>query len=146
VIADRSLLAWAATSLLCSAGWASDEAVQPGAYEITAQTVMPHLEENLRYATTRERRCVRSHEPDAVFPVLQHQSLAGCALSGESRRGDTIHYLLVCERPDAASGTAWLSPRPGRVVGILEVKMGGKNMTFAQRIEATRRGECQPAR
>lgn len=68
---------------------------------------MPNLEENLRYATTRERRCLHAHEP--------------------------------------ASGAASLEGAPERVTGILEVKMGGKNMTFAQRVEAVRRGECEPA-
>jgi len=30
-------------------------------------------------------------------------------------------------------------------VGVLEVTMGGKNMTFSQRIEAARQGECELA-
>jgi len=34
---------------------------------------------------------------------------------------------------------------PGRIVGVLEVTMGGKNMTFSQRVEAARRGECELA-
>ena len=130
------------TSLLGAAAWAAGEAVEPGAYEITAQTVMPHLEENLRYATTRERRCLRAHELSSVFPILHHQSLEGCKLGDESRRGDTIRYLLVCASPQVATGVARLDAGAGRVAGILEIKMGGKNMTFAQRIEAVRQGEC----
>jgi len=106
---------------------------------------MPNLEENLRYATTRERRCLHAHELASVFPVLQHPSLEGCRLAEESRRGDAIRYRLVCASPGVATGAAWLEGGPGRVAGVLEVKMGGKNMTFAQRIEALRRGECEPA-
>jgi hypothetical protein len=134
-----------AASLLCTAAWASDEAFQPATYEITAQTVMPHLEESLRYATTRERRCLRRHELSSVFPILRHHSLEGCNLVDERSHGDTIHYLLVCQRPEVASGSARLNLDPGRIMGALEIKMGGKNMTFGQRIEATRQGECQPA-
>jgi hypothetical protein len=37
-----------------------------------------------------------------------------------------------------------LNAGPGRVAGVLEIKMGGKNMTFAQRIAAVRQGECEP--
>ncbi len=133
-----------AASWLCTAAWALDEAVQPGTYEITVQIVMPHLEENLRYATTRERRCLRGHELSSVFPILHHPSLAGCKLDDESRRGNTIRYLLVCASPQVATGVARLDARPGRVAGILQIKMGGKNMTFAQRIEAVRQGECDP--
>ncbi len=144
VVAPCTVLRIAAL-LLCSAVWASDEAVEPGTYEITAQIVMPNLEENLRYATTRERRCLRSHELSSVFPVLHHQSLKGCELGNESRHGDTIRYLLVCQSPQVATGAARLQAGPGRITGILEIKMGGKNMTFSQRIEAARQGECELA-
>ena len=133
-----------AASWLCTAAWALDEAVRPGTYEITVQTVMPHLEENLRYATTRERRCLRARELSSVFPILHHPSLEGCNLDSERRRGDTIRYRLVCASPQVATGTARLGAGPGRIAGVLEIKMGGKNMTFAQRIEAVRQGECEP--
>jgi hypothetical protein len=134
-----------AASLLCTVAWASDDVFQPGTYEITVQTVMPHLEENLRYATTRERRCLLSRELSALFPILRHESLQGCSLASESRRGETTRYLLVCRRPEVASGSAQLNAGPGRISGALEIKMGGKNMTFGQRSDATRQGECRPA-
>jgi hypothetical protein len=133
-----------AASLLCAVAWASGEAVEPGIYEIVAEIAMPHLEENLRYATTRERRCLHGHELSSVFPILHHQSLEGCKLGDESRRDNTIRYLLVCASPQVATGVARLDASPGRVAGVLEIKMGGKNMTFAQRIAAVRQGECEP--
>ena len=134
-----------AASWLCTAAWALDEAVQPGTYEITVQIVMPHLEENLRYATTRERRCLRSYELPPVFPVLDHPSLHGCKLGDERRSGDTIRYLLGCESPQVATGSARVDLAAGRIAGVLEITMGGKNMTFSQRIEAARQGECERA-
>ena len=105
---------------------------------------MPHLEESLRYATTRERRCLRGDELASIFPILQHPSLEGCKLGGERRRGGTIRYRLVCASPQVASGAARLDEGPGRIAGTLEIKMGGKNMTFAQRVEAVRQGACEP--
>lgn len=130
--------------MLCTIAWAGI-AAGPGAYDITARTEMPHLEESLRYAATREHRCLHAHELASVFPVLQHPSLEGCKLAEESRHGDAIRYLLVCASPEVATGAAWLDGGADRVAGLLEVKMGGKNMTFAQRVEAVRRGECEPA-
>lgn len=130
--------------MLCTIAWAGN-AAEPSAYDITVRTDMPNLEESLRYATTRERRCLGAHELASVFPVLQHPSLEGCKLAEEGRHGDTIRYRLVCASPEVATGAASLDGGPDRVAGILEVKMGGKNMTFAQRIEAVRRGECAPA-
>ena len=128
--------------LIAAAVWASDEAIQPGIYEITARIEMPHLDDNLRSSTTRERHCLSGHEPSSVFPILQHESLAGCRLGEENRGGSTVRYRLVCQNPQAASGTARLDSGPGRIAGVLEVKMGGKNMTFSQRVEATRLGAC----
>jgi uncharacterized protein DUF3617 len=132
----------AAASLLCAALWASDEALVPGTYEITARTVMPHLEENLRYATTRERRCLRGEELASVFPILRHHSLEGCKLGAETRSGGTIRYVLACASPQVATGAARLDAAPDRIIGNLEIKMGGKNMTFSQRIDAVRHGDC----
>ena len=132
----------AAASLLCAATWASGEAVAPGTYEITAQVVMPHLEENLRYATTRERRCLRNDELASVFPILRHHSLEGCKLGAETRLGGTIRYVLACASPQVATGAARLDAASGRITGTLEIKMGGKNMTFSQRIDAVRHGDC----
>jgi len=130
--------------LLCTAAWTPVDAVEPGTYEITASTVMPHLEENLRYATTRERRCLRGHELSSVFPILHHPSLAGCKLGDERRRGSAVRYRLACASPQVATGSARLDAGPRRIAGTLEIKMGGKNMIFAQRIEAVRQGECEP--
>jgi len=132
----------AAVWLLCAASWASGEALAPGTYEITAQVVMPHLEENLRYATTRERRCLRGDELASVFPILRHHSLEGCKLGAETRSGGTIRYVLACASPQVATGAARLDAASGRITGTLEIKMGGKNMTFSQRIEALRQGDC----
>lgn len=133
-----------AASLLCAAAWASDEALAPGTYDITARTLMPHLEENLRYATTRERRCLRPHDLASLFPILRHHSLEGCKLGAETRRGTTILYALTCATPQVATGNARLDTAAGRISGSLEIKMGGKNMTFSERIDAVRRGDCAP--
>ena len=105
---------------------------------------MPHLEESLRYAVTHERRCLRADELASAFPILRHPSLAGCALGNARRHGHTIRYRLACASPEVATGNARLDEGPGRIAGILKVKMGGKSMTFSQRMEAVRQGECEP--
>jgi hypothetical protein len=132
-----------AASLLCSAACATSYAGVPGVYEITARTVMPHLEENLRYATTREQRCVQLGELAALFPILRHPSLEGCHLDEERRHDSSIRYRLVCASPQVAIGTARLEAAGKRIAGSLEVKMGGKNMTFSQHIEAVRQRDCE---
>jgi hypothetical protein len=51
-------------------------------------------------------------------------------------------FLLQCQNPEAASGVARLTMQPHEFHGLLEVKMGGKNMTLSQRITAPRLGPC----
>jgi hypothetical protein len=144
---SRRLSRRIAASLLgaaCASGYAGEPGLEePGLYEIIAQTVMPHLEENLRYATIREQRCLQP-EPAALFPILRHPSLDGCRLDDERRSGTRVAYRLVCANVETASGSARLDAAGGRVAGTLEVKMGGKNMTFHQRIEAVRLRDCDP--
>jgi hypothetical protein len=129
-------------SLLGAAAWTPSEAVPPGIYEISTQTLMPHLEENLRYARTLERRCIRDHGLSDFFPILRQQSLNGCKLAAGNRRGNAIYYPLVCDGSNGTTGTAQLHADVDGIKGVLEIKMGGKNMTFSQRIEAKRQGDC----
>jgi len=137
----RSILS-VTISLLGAAAWTQSAAVPPGIYEISAQTLMPHLEENLRYARTLERRCIRHHAATDFFPILRQQSLNGCKLAAGNRRGDAIYYPLVCDGSNGTTGTAQVHADADRVKGVLEIKMGGKNMTFSQRIAAKREGAC----
>ena len=119
--------------------------VTPGVYDVTAETVLPHLEESLRYATTRTQRCLGTQDATALFPLLRHAAFAGCALTAREARGEQEFYVLACANPQAATGTATFSNTPTMLVGVLELKMGGKNMTLSQRIHGPRVRACDPA-
>ena len=120
----------------------ASEMIPPGMYEIITEIVMPHLEENLRYATTREKRCLSHQELASFFPVLGHISLQGCKLDKENRDGGTVSYLLNCASGNETTGGAQWHLDDNQIRGTLAVKLGGKNMTFSQRITAKRVGEC----
>jgi hypothetical protein len=113
-------------------------------YDVTVETGMPHLEENLRYAITRTEQCLARQDLDSVFPVLQHSSLAGCKLREQSSDGDTLTYALVCNGSSGTTGTATWRIGEQVIHGTLEVKLGGKNMTFFQRVTGKLIGECPP--
>lgn len=132
--------------LLGVGAWTTSEAVTPGMYEISTEMLMPHLEDNLRYARTRERRCIRDHAVSDFFPILRHESLNGCTLAAGTESGAVIYYPLVCDGSNGTTGTAQLQGDAGRVAGELAIRMGGKNMTFSQRIEAKREGDCDSQR
>ncbi len=120
----------------------ASESVSPGVYEVTTETGMPHLEENLRYAITRDKRCLSQQELFSAFPILGHQSLKGCKLDKESHHEDTVSYFLICDGGNGTTGTARWHLGADLIKGTLDVKLGGKNMTFYQRITAKPLGEC----
>lgn len=111
-------------------------------YEVVTETGMPHLEENLRYAVTRENRCLTDQDLVSAFPILKHPSLADCKLQHERRDAPVDSYLLVCQGSHGTTGNAdWRVSEQLRV-GQLNVKLGGKNMTFFQRVTAKPLGQC----
>lgn len=114
-------------------------------YEVIAETGMPHLDENLRYAVTRENRCLTGEELASAFPILESASLADCKLRHERRHGDVVSYLLVCNSGHGTTGTATWRLGEQLMVGTLNVKLGGKNMTFFQRVTAKSLGQCPAA-
>lgn len=106
-------------------------------YAITTETGMPHLEESLRYAVRREMRCLDPHDLSAVFWMLDDVSLQDCRLVKAAQARDSARYDLLCTGGHGTSGTARWDIQPGRLRGTLDVKLGGKNMTFHQRVVAT---------
>ncbi len=121
--------------------WGGELAITPGTYDIEAQTVMPHLEE-MRRISTHETRCLDGERLTAIFPVLRQRAFTGCTLGYETPRGERFEYVLVCQSARVATGTALIDAAATRIAGDLQVKMGGKNMTFSQHVEAVRRGAC----
>ena len=103
-------------------------------YELTIETSMPHLEENLRYAVSLERRCLSRDELLRAFPALEHPSHKGCKLNDN---------VLACEgKTQQTTGYAQWRFEERRISGTLSVQLGGKNMTFTQRITAVPLGSC----
>ena len=116
--------------------------VRPGVYRITTETVLPHLEESLRYATTLTEPCLGTQEVSSLFPLLRHATFAGCVLTDGEFSGEQSVYVLACRNPQAASGTATLSTDGGTLIGVLQLKIGGKNMTLSQRARGPRVRAC----
>jgi hypothetical protein len=111
-------------------------------YEVITETGMPHLEDNLRYAVTRENRCLTDEELPSAFPILKSASLADCKLQREGPHSDDASYLLVCDGGHGTTGSASWHVGERSIVGTLKVKLGGKNMTFFQRVTAKPLGRC----
>ena len=130
-----------AATLIHSLARASDRTA-PRMYEVITETGMPHLEENLRYTITHEKRCLGHDDLASAFPVLTHSALKGCTLVDETRRDDVLSFLLVCEGGHGTTGHATWRIGEHRISGQLNVRLGGKNLTFYQRVTGTPLGTC----
>lgn len=108
-----------------------------GRYRLASQMQMPHLEE-MRRQVAHLTRCIADDDLRALFPVLDQPALRGCALGFPRALAKGMHYSLVCQSARVASGTADVERTRRGVIGMLRIKMGGKNMTFTQRVEAER--------
>jgi hypothetical protein len=111
-------------------------------YEVTIETVMPHLEENLRYTTTHAKNCITLESLATLFPILDHPVLMGCKLGAEARQADSVSYRLVCSGGHGTTGNALWQLGGDQIRGRLDVKLGGKNMTFSQSVTAKPLGPC----
>ena len=130
-------------AMLCASAFASPIVLNSGTYEITAETLMPNLEENLRYAISHHRQCLGTQDVTTLFPILRHETFTGCVLVDDQTLGEQAKFSLNCQNTEAATGTARLTVNPDSIYGVLKIKMGGKNMTFSQRIKGTRLGVCE---
>ena len=144
----RRLFAAAAISTcacLSTGACCAEPALSAGFYELASRMSMPHLDDMRRIVTT-EQRCLGADDLQALFPVLRQPALTGCKFDFPQPLTNGTRYVLVCASARVATGTADLTPTPTGVIGELAVKMGGKNMTFTQRVEARRiDAECPAA-
>lgn len=122
------------------------DAWSPRLYRATIETGLPHLEENLRYATTHEMLCLGATQLATAFPLLRHVAFEGCTLDDPRRDGDRIVLRLYCAPGSETTGSAYWSVDGTLLSGTLEAKLGGKNMTLYQRITGRAAGTCVPAR
>ncbi len=138
-----ALLAFVVTLL---AGPAAAQTLLPaGEYALAAQMQMPHLEE-MRRVVDHRTRCLDTDDLPGLFPVMAQPALRGCSFGFPQARDDGRRYVLICRSARVATGTADFVRTRAGLIGTLRIKMGGKNMTFAQRVEARRLGTSCAAR
>jgi len=140
--APRRLWIVALMSPFLACNVAAQVPIPPGGYDVTAETVLPHLEEALRYATTHTRECLREPDATRLFPLLLQPSFVGCQLVPAETAGDKLRFVLRCANPEAATGSAVFTVSQHKFSAVLKLKMGGKNMTLSQKLTGTRVRSC----
>jgi hypothetical protein len=141
----RRRCAWCPALCVCILVTASAAAAEPaitaGSYAIESQMVLPHMEE-MRRIVKNVDACVDDGNAARLFPVFHQPALTGCMLVPQGSSIDTVDFKLDCQGINGAQGTAQLSFGDDHITGELVAKMGGKNMTFSQYVDARRTGSC----
>lgn len=113
-------------------------------YDLVTEISMPNLDENMRYATTREQRCVVGGDLSRAFSMLEDVSLGDCRLVPADGTPQQRRQSLRCTGGHGTVGEATWSVEGPIIAGTLQVKLGGKNMTFHQRVRGRAIGPCTP--
>jgi hypothetical protein len=111
-------------------------------YQIETELSMPNLEQNLRYSITHGKECLTEAELEMRFPVLAHPAISDCHLRNRRHDRTQVSYDLICEAGHGTTGTATWEIGDHQKTGVLRVKLGGKNMTFFERVTAITLGRC----
>lgn len=115
----------------------------PARYRLRTETSMPNLDENLRYATRNEERCLDPADLSTQFWMTDDSALTDCHLEKARQDATAADYELICRGKHGAEGHArWTFDGP-RISGVLDLRLGGKNMTLTQRITGERIGDCR---
>ncbi len=92
--------------------------------------------------------CVDAAEAGGTFGLAvlsENNPLAKCEKSKARLEGRVLTFEVACAGMNAAQGHARFELQGDRFLGRINMKMGGKNMTFTQRSVAERLGECPAA-
>jgi len=108
---------------------------------VASQIILPHLDAMRREVETSQR-CVTGPTPRELFSVFDQPALRGCDFAFPRATTQAVEYVLRCQSARVATGTLTLQRAGEDTVGVAAIKMGGKNMTFTQRVVARRVGAC----
>lgn len=116
------------------------ETLTPGSYEVVVQLDLPFVETTNTRKT--ERICLASETALAV--LSDNNPLGKCPSSNMARQGSDLTFDIKCEGTNAAQGHARYTLTAETFDGLIEMKMGGKNMTMSETQHGHRVGECAP--
>ena len=136
-----TVLTLTAVYLLVVSGICLSKELAPGLYQLETQTIMPHLEE-MRQKKQLSTICIVDAHIKQLFPIMRQPGLKDCYFQRYAEEKDATFFLLRCEGLNGAEGKAKIKTGTGRIKASLDAKLGGKNMTFTQKIIAERLGTC----
>lgn len=117
-------------------------ALEPGAYKVSADLLLPNIEDMNVVRT--ETLCLTGDGVHGIKVMSENNPLARCPISNVRESGDTMTFDIVCEGHNQAKATAVYTLMGTSFRGRIAMTMGGKNMTMTEAQEGHRLGACKP--
>ena len=122
---------------------AAETVLQPGLYEVTFTLELPNvIATGIGPGTLR--RCVTPDDlrTGNAFGVLGDNPIRACPLKHYDISTDRAQYRIECPGPNTPSATGAFELTATSYRGVINMNMGGKNMTMSERQRGRRVGAC----
>ncbi len=121
---------------------AADLRLEPGHYQVEVLVSLPNVGTAAPPLTVT--RCITPEDLQSggAFFILSDNPLKRCALVDYLSSATVASYRIVCDGANRGSASAVFDVRERGYRGVIQMDMGGKNMTMAERQVGKRIGDC----
>lgn len=121
-------------------GYAGEDLLAAGRYDVDVRLELPHVEDlNMKKTTAI---CVMPDGSRGLAVLGDNNPLSRCPASNVRQDGSVLTFDIVCEGANAARASASYSLSETAFRGRITMKMGGKNMTLSETQVGRRVGAC----
>jgi hypothetical protein len=129
-------------ALAATAAAAAEPVLAPGLYQVEVRIALPNVRE-VR-ASMVLTRCIGASELQSgqAFLVLSDNPLKDCDLLDYRVTDVVATYRIACPGPNKGSAVGVFDLARSAYRGVIEMNMGGKNMTMSETQLGKRVGDC----
>lgn len=121
-------------------GYAGEDLLAAGRYDVDVRLELPHVEDlNMKKTTAI---CVMPDGSRGLAVLGDNNPLSRCPASNVRQDGSVLTFDIVCEGANGARASASYSLSETAFRGRITMKMGGKNMTLSETQVGRRVGAC----
>jgi hypothetical protein len=139
LIAGAQLLAALATA----AAAAGEPALAPGLYQIEVRIALPNVQDVAAPMVFTRCISVPDVQSGRAFALLSDNPLKACDLVDYRVTDARAMYRIACPGPNKGSAVGMFELAPSAYRGVIDMNMGGKNMTMSETQVGRRTGDCR---
>lgn len=122
---------------------AADSLPIPGQYRVEVRIALPNLQNNAPPMIAEPCITAADLESGQAFSLLSDNPLRRCEMLDYEIGFGAAAYRIVCAGPNRGSAVANFKTTNNSFRGLINMNMGGKNMTMSETQDGKRIGECR---